>query len=295
VILEGAFYKLPEILLGQASPRSQYEATLANHLAMAVLLELNARNIPMPQSRIHIERPYPLEKVGPANRVDLHVDLKGIFTSRLRLPYYGVKADNWIEAKFYGGIGRAAGAEAKTENAGRIARDLLRLCVFVQEERSSIRDNSRSFVAVFNRKPDVYLAFQRRSKSEPERQWLKALLSPGCHKIDISTDGEAATFVKAIGTGFIGLEDSLELSLNAVTYTFEPTAEPVEFLYWGYLVRIIDFTVCLGQDRLDYHDSSEAIWSEEQAATQQRLAERVLHLMGGRLSPFTLRRKDEEK
>jgi hypothetical protein len=280
VILEGAFYKLPEILLGQTSSRSQYEATLANHLAMAVLLELNARNVLMPQSRVHIERPYPLEKAGPANRVDLYVDLEGISASRLWLPYYGLKADNWIEAKFYGGIGRATGSQTKTGNAGRIVRDLLRLCIFVKEERSSSRDNSRSFIAIFNRDPREYLAF-RRSKSKSDREWLRTLLSPGRHQIDVSTDGEAKSFVEAIGPGFIDLESPFELSLDVVTYTFEPVAQPVEFLYWGYFVRIVNFKMCLGPDVLVYDDSSEAIWSPEQAGTQQRLAEHVLGLMGG--------------
>ena len=96
MILEGAFYKLPEILLVYTSSRSQYEATLANHLAMALLLELNARNVQMPQSRIHIEQPYPVTKTGAAYRADLYVDLSEVSTS-LRLPQYGFKDRNWIE------------------------------------------------------------------------------------------------------------------------------------------------------------------------------------------------------
>jgi hypothetical protein len=34
-------------LLGHSYPEGQWEATLASHLAMAVLLELNARNTPV--------------------------------------------------------------------------------------------------------------------------------------------------------------------------------------------------------------------------------------------------------
>jgi len=58
MIIEGAFYKLPELLLESRTPEQQYESTLVSYLAMAVLLELNARNIQQPLSRIHIERPY---------------------------------------------------------------------------------------------------------------------------------------------------------------------------------------------------------------------------------------------
>jgi hypothetical protein len=281
MIIEGAFYKLPELLISHASPRWQYEATLASHLAMAVLLELNARNLPMPQSRIHIERPYPIEKAGPASRADLFVDLEGVFTHGLWMPCYGAKRNTWLEAKFFGSIGRGTGTEPKTENAARILKDLLRLCIFVKEERSGHRDNSRYFVAIFNRTPEIYLAYQRRFPGESDREWLRTLLSPGRHQLQISLDGEATVFVRTVGTGFTSLADPLEVSLDVVTYSFEPTALPSEFLYWGYLVRIIKFTVCLGSDQLVYDESDDTIWSEEQVNMQQRLVERVFGLLGG--------------
>ena len=127
MIVEGAFYKLPELLLGHDSPEGQYEATLASHLAMAVLLELNARNIPMPQRRIHVERPYPVEKTGPAARSDLYVDLDGVFPPGPSLSHYGFHTHNWIECKFYARIGRSSSSITKVGNAGLIARDLLSL------------------------------------------------------------------------------------------------------------------------------------------------------------------------
>lgn len=280
MILEGAFYKLPELLLGHAFPRQQYEATLASHLAMAVLLELNARNIPMPQSRIHVERPYPLEKAGPANRADLYVDLEGVLGG-LRLSHYGVKVHNWVEVKFYGGIGRGIGTEAKVQNAGRIAQDLLRLCLFVKELQSKTRDNGRYFLVVFNREPSAYLAFQRRSQNKQDREWLHQLLSPGHHHLEISLQGEAATFTKTVGVRLTNLTDCLELSLDVVVYAFEPTARPSEFLYWGYLVRVVNFTIHLGTDKLVYIDNSQDMWTDKQVATQQRLAESMLGLVEG--------------
>jgi hypothetical protein len=277
MILEGAFYKLPELLLGHDFPRRQYEATLASHLAMAVLLELNARNIPMPQSRIHVERPYPLEKAGPANRADLYVDLKGV-SPGLHLPHYGVKDHNWIEVKFHASIGRGAGSEPKVENAGRILQDLLRLCLFVKELESKTRDNTRYFLVVFNREPGAYLAFQRRSQSGQGREWLRQLLSPGRHQLEVSLQGETATFIRTVGAGLAGLADSLEMTLDVVTYAFEPTAQPSEVLYQGYLVRIINFTIRLGLDKLIYDDSSNTKWTDEQVSTQRTLAERMLGL-----------------
>lgn len=281
MILEGAFYKLPELLVGHSFPRWQYEATLTSHLAMAVLLEFNARNIPMPQRRIHIERPYPWAKAGPAHRADLYVDLEGIFTYGLDLPYYGVKASTWIETKFHAGIGRKSSSETKTENAARLTQDLLRLCLLVKEEPSSIRDNSRYLLVVFNRPPRAYLAFGRRSRSTSARTWLQELLSPGNHQCEIPLKGETDAFIKAMGADLTILTDSLGLSLETVTYAFEPIAQPSELLYWGYLIRITKFTIRLGSDELVYDDKVTSVWSEEQESAQQRLVERVFGLEGG--------------
>ena len=251
---------------------------MASHLAMAVLLELNARNISMPQSHIHVERPYPLEKPGPAYRADAYVDLEGVVSSR-RLPYYGVKPHNWIEVKWYGGIGRGTGTEPRTNNAGEIVQDLLRLCLLVEEMPGKIRDNGRYFLIVFNREAGAYLAFRRQSKSEPRREWLRQILSPGFHRnIEVSLSGEASTFIRAVGPGLEGLADSLWSSVDAVTYSFEPTKQPSESLYWGYLVRIVDFTVRLGPDELKYRESNDAGWTDEGVITQQKLAQRVFGL-----------------
>ena len=277
MIIEGAFYKLPELLLGHAFPRRQYEATLVSHLAMAVLLELNARNIPTPQQRIHVESSYPLEKTGPAKRADLYVDLEGVLPSP-QLAHYGGKVRNWIEVKFYGGIGRGTGTETSTSNAGDIVQDLLRLCLLVEERPGKIGDRGRYLLIVFNREPGAYLAFGRQRKGEPDREWLHQLVSPGRHRIEISLSGEAPTLIGAVGPGLKESTDSLCLSLEAVTYSFEPTSQPSEFLYWGYLVRIVSFTVRLGPDEVTYNEGEDGHWADEDVATQRRLAERVFRL-----------------
>jgi len=245
---------------------------------MAVLLELNARNISMPQSRIHVERPYPLEKPSPAYRADLYVDLDGVFPGLL-LPCYGVKPHNWIEVKFYGGVACGTGTVPRTENTGRIVQDILRLCLLVEEMPGKIRDNGRYFLIVFNREPDAYLARGRQSHSEPERKWLRQILSPGFDPcIEISLSDEAATLIRAVGPGLEGLTDSLCLSLEAVTYSFEPTSQPSESHYRGYLVRIVSFTVRLGPDKVTYSEGDDSYWTPEDVATQRRLAERVFRL-----------------
>jgi hypothetical protein len=280
MIIEGAFFKLPELLLGHDSPEGQYEATLASHLAMAVLLELNARNIPMPQRRIHVERPYPVEKTGPAARSDLHVDLDGVFPPGPSLSHYGFHAHNWIECKFYAKIGRARGTTTKISDVGRLTRDLLRLCLFVKEKVSDVQANGRYLVAVFNRRPSEYLAFHRQSP-DPDRTWLQELLIPGRHQIEIPLRGETKSLLNKIGQGFVDLDEAFDWFLNMDTQTFEPGPSsdlPNEILYWGYLVRIIGFSMRFGSEQVICRDNVP--WSDEQVVRQQRLADHVLDLMG---------------
>lgn len=279
MIIEGAFYKLPELLLGHSFPESQYEATLTSNLAMAILLELNARNVPMPQGRVHVERPYEVSKPGPACRADLYVDLEGLYPTGSWLRNYGVKEKNWIESKFYGGIGRASGTETKTSNAGQIARDLLRLCLFVEELQGKIRHNGRYLLVVFNRKPEAYLAFQR-AKGQ-DRHWLRQLLSPGRHCVSFSTRDEASSFLKGMGSGFVGSTASLDLALNVITYSFTPDSESFGFAHQGYLVRIVDFEIAFGLHRLEFMDRADIAWTKEQADLRKQMAEQVVGLIGG--------------
>jgi hypothetical protein len=278
MLIEGAFYKLPELLLGHPFPRNQYESTLVNYLAMAVLLELNARNVPFPQSRVHIEHPYPIEKAGPANRVDLHVDLEGLFKSS-RMPLYGMKTYNWVEVKFHSGLGRSSGTETKTENAGKIARDLLRLSLFVPETRSRHRDNGRYMLVVFNREPSAYLAFQRRGQAGAGRTWLRTMLSPGTHYLEISLADEVATFKTAVGAKLARMADTFVLGLDTITYPFEPINIAVENLYWGYLVRIVNYSVQLASHKFVYRDDDDAMWTQEKADQHKELLDRVLDFL----------------
>jgi len=279
MIIEGAFLKLPELLLGHMFPKEQYEATLINHLAMGVLLELSARNIELPMHRVHIERPYPVVSGAQVpGRADLYVNLEGVFVTGLWHNLYGMKTHNWIEAKFFGGIGRQSGNQTKSENAAKIAFDLFRLCLFVQEERSKHRDNARYLVVVFNRDPKDYIALHRRDSSFPERQWLNILLQTGDKEIEISLEHEPKSFRKIFGQGFVDRYQNLDLKLRVVTWAFSPIATLSKYLYWGYLIRVVDFEILLGDHKLTYKDMSQEVWSEKQEKIQKQMIERALEV-----------------
>ena len=277
MIIEGAFLKLPELLLGHSSPRKQYEATLTSHFAMGVLLELSARNIELPMHRIHIERPYPdiTESKFPG-RADLYVDLGGVYSKGLWHELYGMKPNNWIEAKYFGGIGRNIGSQTKTTNAAVIAFDLFRLCLYVQELRSSDRDNGRYLLVVFNRKPSEYLALSRQSTDFPKRKWLSNLLNPGEKDIHICIEQEPSNFKKCFPTKFSESDPGLNLKLKILTREFSPIETLNPHLYWGYLVRIIDFEISCGTRSLVYRDASQDFWSEEQRNTQKLLIQEAI-------------------
>ena len=251
--MEGAFYRLPEILFGSFQPRHQYEATLAGHYAMALLLELNSRNIEAPQGRIHLEYPYSLDSPQRIHRVDLHVDLRGVLPGPVGLQPYGVLDRNWIEAKYFVARARTDRTQDKSRNAANIAQDVLRLCLNTVEERSSTRHNGRYLLGVFNREPSEYLP--RAGAVE----WLRGLLQAGTRTIAIKPRGA-----------------SYDLEVETTTYAFEPLRPEAIGYYWGYLVRIRRYTVAAGELRLEYSDFSKEMWSEEKVRTQAALAQRLL-------------------
>jgi hypothetical protein len=275
MIIEGAFLKLPELLLSHLHPRDQFEATLTNYLAMGILLELSARNIELPMKRIHLEKPYPeIHNNKSPGRADIFVDLADLFAEVHGSSLYGMKTNNWIEAKLFSGIDRQKGHPAKVDYVASIARDLFRLCLFI-EEKSNINSNGRYIVMVFNRKPDKYLALKRQNKDYPEREWIKSLLDPGEKEIIISLEKEQKTFKQKFGYG-LNHTKNIETRLRVMTRAFTPSEETSEHLYWGYLVRIIDFEIVLGDERLIHKDVSSKIWSEQQTAKQKRFIKELL-------------------
>lgn len=279
MIIEGAFLKLPELLLGSSASRRHYEATLVSHLAMGVLLELNARSISIPMHRIHIERAYnDSTKSRTPGRADLYVDLSGIYAVGRWYELYGMKSHNWIEAKHFSGIKNKGDSQKKTMHAASIALDLLRLCLFVKEERSKNRDRGRYLLLVFNRRPEDYLSLTRRSAEYSERQWLQNLLLPGENEIELSVAEEPSIFRKVFFKRASDTDDQLKLKLRISTLSFSPSRESSVYLYWGYLIRIIDFELSCFDKSLIYKDASQEFWTLDQEETQTWLIQRLMPL-----------------
>ena len=283
MIIEEAFFKLPEILLGHTAPHDQYEHTVVNYFAMGVLTELCARNVASPISYITLEKPYVEKFKRIANmRADMHIDLSGVKIKGLGHELYGIKPENWIEVKYFGGIGRSKGSEALVSNVGKIAFDLFRLCLFVQEIPTPKRDiNARYLLCIFNAEPSKYLAFKR--KDGKIRDWLTQILGAGEQSINILLDNEAKSFKDGFSTKFANniKTKSISLQLRTITYPFYPvrTKDEGRPLYWGYLIRIIDFNILIDKYTLSYKDDMGRL-SEEFKELKSRMEKQFQDLLG---------------
>jgi len=244
MILESAFYQLLGNLLDDDCPREQCEAFLVGHMAMAVLLELTARNIPNPTRLIKLEKPYSFKEPPSRFRTDLYVKVPNMGTSEyFGNTSYGLATDNWIEATMFSYGTGSSGSIPKTQNTVRIALDLLRLCTLVEDTG----DNARYQLLVFDRPPSERVALRYRGGGT--REWLEGLLTPGLKEICFDLSQEPQSF-----RGTTNLE--LELKAWVNVKSFEPAVAATKQLYWGFLCNIISFTLTQGE--LSYEHEPQA-------------------------------------
>lgn len=260
MIIESAFLKLPELLTSSSSHADTYEATVVHFLSLALNMELNSRNIPRPFEHIVTEKPYPV--LGDTNRrlqADLFLKLEGVVPTKGRMALYGTRELNWIEVKAYLASTRKSNTPPKTENVGRIFKDILRLCILPEELQGKIRQNGRYLIMVFSNEPQKSLAF---SSGGRPREWIQSMFSDGDHKITIDLHSEQKSFRKVIGPGFINNTD-LRAELRLRTLSFIPDSSTPGPVFWGYLIRIIEYAIKTSNISIDYEDRPYDNWNAE--------------------------------
>jgi len=226
MLIEGAFLKIPEVLLSYEDRNGLYEASIVNILTNAVILEFNARNIDNPLTKLQLEKRYDIS----ANiRCDLFANFDFIDDA---LQGYGCFQENWIETKYFGDLERAKGTQTKSENPARILYDLYRLARYANAERAV--NKGLYFLGVFSHAPGRYLAFNRQDSTE--RTWLKSLLTCGVHDISFDLDDEPGCIKKIFG------QSSLRFALKTRTSLFEPLDSTGDG-FFGYLVQILSFDI----------------------------------------------------
>lgn len=288
MLIEQAFYNLPEILVGSRYPTQDYEGGVVAAFSLAILQELNGRNANNPISHLIAERIYQIERVKVYNaaqqpewkfryqakpfrdgndnprylRADLHVSLGGLRTGSAALARYGWRHSNWIEAKFYRECFNVH-SPAKPANGGNLAADLVRLMVLPPIEQPKkkgplIVGNSVTYPELFSGRyllhlyqgnPLNYQAL-RRNKTENKPGGKRKWLQA------LLTDGSQK--IESLDLGNEG--ESFMSPLNQALETIGVTAsitncvikplsnEARQDAYWCVLTRIDSFKVSVGND-----------------------------------------------
>src|SRR5947199_10134372 len=100
MLIESAFFKLPELLLSNSDHGSEVEATIVHLFASALQMEMNARNIPRPFASVLTEKPYDgMPSDQKAIRADLYVDLRSAIYFDGRMFASGFRSHTWVRAQ----------------------------------------------------------------------------------------------------------------------------------------------------------------------------------------------------
>jgi len=273
LIVENAFLKLPELLTSSFDHSDTFESTVVHLLAVAVLMELNSRNVERPFEHVFTEKPYSVkDKDGRPIQADMLIKLEGAVPTRGRMELYGVREQNWIEVKAFLSSVRRGSPPPTTANAGRVLRDLLRLCLLPEELQGGIRQNGRYLLVVFACPPPQSIAMQSRSG---DRVWLSRLFTEGYTDLKFDLSDEPKTLREAVGPGFIRFP-SLQGSLKLRTMMFQPEGNKNDPLFWGYLARIRYFQIGISGLEIEYEDEPGQYWDKYHVCQLKKVRQEII-------------------
>lgn len=300
MLIESAFTYLPEILTGSNYAAQDYEAGIVNAVSLAVLQELNARNIPNPLSALTVEKLYnPRGFDRPDGnpkrrylRADLFMNIAGMEVATNSLGRFGWRHHNYLEAKYFRPNGPSS-----TVNNTQLFADIIRLCCLVPPTVMGIQRNAqktkgknahliRYSPVIGKNSPDrkykeicvsryllhVYEGDIDGLMGKKSFPWAGQLRRPGpvSINVDVSED-DRKTFTEGIGL------DINDLQLSADFTNLVITQQPGEPQYTCVLSRIERFTVTLdgiswteGPDRTG-EESEPGGWKKIQAKVGKHL------------------------
>jgi len=230
MIVEGAFYKLPELITRYeyttlSGAPSIHEHTLHGSFAMCLLTELNSRNLQNPMQYIYLEEPYPKNK---KLRSDVCIKIPPRLVQEIepRLKFLGFRRTNYIEVKLFFEKKEVAN-QSKTGNVGKIINDLLRLKKFATD------DVGRYLLIVFNRKKEDYLAFRAKYG---ERHYLNDLLTVGKQEISIDLSREPKSLIEEVKIDV--KKSDFPIKIYTLAIETEKGREEKSEKYYFYLIKI---------------------------------------------------------
>ncbi|ELX4209819.1 hypothetical protein QJ367_004507 [Vibrio vulnificus] len=273
MIFEQAFMALPEFLTGTPFKRYQFEGTVVTAFSMAVLQELNARNVPNPVSLLRSEVAYPIDI---AKRADLHIDLTNLNIFNEELESYGVYMNNWLEAKFCRIGPKGKPVTPILDSTFLLLKDLIRLCSLVPDNQL-LGDKSvsgRYLLHAYQNEPSDYFVFNRnQNKKRVKREWINKIITPGKHVLEINDLGyeRTNTFYKNVGKK----ARLFKLKVNITNLVHEPFPMSND-VYYVVLTRIDDFEIYIGNTVVG-RKGGELIENQQGACLRfPRVANRIL-------------------
>lgn len=244
MLIEQAFFSLPEVLHGSGYQSQSYESGIVSALTLSLLQVLNGRNVPNPIGCLQSERLYRTDGVYEQGgkprylRADLFANVDRLFVANKRLSQYGWRHHLWLECKFLRGQAGEEGnthATNKSPATGGILADLLRLALLIPEKANST-SSSRYFLHVYDADPRFYLTLRG-------RPWCKSLVAVGEQQIHLSDlDKEPSTIKKSIGE-----LPGLDVKLKVTNFHAGPLHVEHRPVYWCWLTRIDKVEATLGE------------------------------------------------
>ena len=244
MLYEQAFVSLPEFLTGLPYRHFDYEGTLMSAFAMAVLQELNGRNINNPISCLRSEVGY---HAAPGKRADLHLDLGAMNIMTPTLAQYGVFQHNWLEAKYFKLNKDGHPTVDKLKVTLLLLKDIIRLVALPPEQIGQPSQCGRYLLHAYQGPARKHIAEKKNTQNANPgftRNWVKLIRTTGQQQItNVHAQQEVGQFDTVIGVNL----RQLQLVFGATTFAYEPRTDDSS-AYWCYLTRIDDFKVTLGQE-----------------------------------------------
>ncbi|WP_255011816.1 hypothetical protein [Cyanobium sp. Cruz-8D1] len=242
MLIEQAFMALPEFLTGAPFKKYQNEGTVVTAFSMAVLQELNSRNVPNPVAALREEVNYPFARKW---RADLHLDLAAMKIFTPELSSYGYYQNNWLEAKY-----SRLNQEGKPSISGLVTtllllKDIVRICALPPDSSPGKESTSgRYLLHAYQGDPFQYFSLRRNSgKKRDEREWITSLLVQGASSIrslDIHCE-KSKTFESHVGKHTRLIRMSADVT-NIAHSPRDPSADA----YYIVLTRVDNFSIRVG-------------------------------------------------
>jgi hypothetical protein len=244
MLYEQAFASLPEFLTGLPYQHFDYEGTLMSAFSMAVLQELNGRNINNPISCLRSEVEYP---AAPGKRADLHLDLGAMNIMTPALAQYGIFQHNWLEAKYFKLNEDGHPTVDKLKVTLLLLKDIIRLVALPPEKIGEPSQCGRYLLHAYQGPARKHIAEKKNTQNGNPgftRNWVKSIRVTGRQQVgNVHAQQEVGQFDTVIGVNL----RPLQLEFSATTFAYEPRTND-STVYWCYLTRIDDFRVTLDQD-----------------------------------------------